>query len=92
LTLPTLEVHLHLDSLDIMRNVSLVSSGSQQSIDGWRRLARELRHSLAAVRTRRSPRVIALLAVSLALLAVSVMQMLNRPEETLQAMNEVFAY
>jgi hypothetical protein len=92
LTLPTLEVHLHLDSLDIMRNVSLVSSGSQQNIDGWRRLARELRQSLAAVRTRRSPRVIALLAVSLALLAVSVMQMLNRPEETLQAMNEVFAY
>jgi hypothetical protein len=92
LTLPTLDVHLHLDSLDIMRNVSLVSSGSQQNIDGWRRLARELRQSLAAVRTRRSPRVIALLAVSLALLAVSVTQMLNRPEETLQAMNEVFAY
>jgi hypothetical protein len=92
LTLPTLDVHLHLDSLDIMRNVSLVSSGSQQNIDGWRRLACELRRSLAAVRTRRSPRVIALLAVSLALLAVSVTQMLNRPEATLQAMNEVFAY
>lgn len=92
LTLPTLDVHLHLDSLDIMRNVSLVSTGSQQNIDGWRRLAGELRRSLAAVRTRRSPRVIALLAVSLALLVVSVSQMLNRPEETLQAMNEVFAY
>jgi hypothetical protein len=92
LTLPTLDVHLHLDSLDIMRNVSLVSSGSQQNIDGWRRLARELRRSLASVRTRRSPRVIALLGVSLALLAVSVTQMLNRPEATLQAMNEVFAY
>jgi hypothetical protein len=92
LTLPTLDVHLHLDSLDVMRNVSLVSTGSQQNIDGWRRLARELRKSLATVRTRRSPRVIAFLAVSLALLAVSVTQMLNRPEATLQAMNEVFAY
>jgi hypothetical protein len=92
LTLPRLDVHLHLDSLDIMRNVSLVSSGSQQSIDGWRRLARDLRQSLSSVRTKRSPRVIALLAVSLALLAVSVTQMLNRPEATLQAMNEVFAY
>ncbi|HJQ80259.1 MAG TPA: hypothetical protein VJ828_09905 [Lacipirellulaceae bacterium] len=92
LTLPRLDVHLHLDSLEIMRNVSLVSSGSQQNIDGWRRLARELRRSLATVRTRRSPRVIALLVISLALLAVSVTQMLNRPEATLQAMNEVFAY
>src|SRR5688500_3460837 len=45
LTLPTLDVHLHLDSLDVMRNVSLVSTGSQQNIDGWRRLARELRKS-----------------------------------------------
>jgi hypothetical protein len=92
LMLPTLDVHLHLESLDIMRNVSLVSSGSQQSIDGWRCLARELRRALPAVRTRRSPSVIALLAVSLALLAVSVTQMLSRPAETLQAMNEVFAY
>jgi hypothetical protein len=92
LTLPRLEVHLHLDSLNIMRNVSLVASGGQQNIDGWRRLARELRRSLAPVRAKRNFRAIGLLVVSLVLLAVSVTQMLNRPEETLQAMNEVFAY
>ena len=49
-----------------------------------------------AARSRRARQAkhgaIGLLAVSLALLAVSVTQMLNRPEETLQAMNEVFAY
>ena len=38
LTLPGLGVQLHLDSFDMMRNVSLVSSGSRQNIDGWRRL------------------------------------------------------
>ncbi len=36
LTLPRLDVHLHLDSLNMMRNVSLVASGGQQNIDGWR--------------------------------------------------------
>jgi hypothetical protein len=92
LTLPGLGVHLHLDNLDIMRNVSLVSSGSRQNIDGWRRLARELRRSLATHRTKRNPRAIGLAVVSLALLAISVTQMLNHPVETLQAMNEVFAY
>ena len=92
LTLPRLDVHLHLDSLNMMRNVSLVASGGQQNIDGWRRLARELRRSLAPIRAKRNMRAIGLLAVSLALLAVSVTQMLNRPEATLQAMNEVFAY
>jgi hypothetical protein len=92
LTLPRLDVHLHLDSLNIMRNVSLVASGGQQNIDGWRRLARELRRSLAPIRAKRNFRAIGLLVVSLVLLGVSVTQMLNRPEETLQAMNEVFAY
>ena len=40
LSMPGIGVQLHLDSLDIMRNVSLVSSGGRQSIDGWRRLSR----------------------------------------------------
>jgi hypothetical protein len=75
-----------------MRNVSLVASGGQQNIDGWRQLARELRRSLAPMRAKRNFRAIALLVVSLVLLTVSVTQMLNRPDETLQAMNEVFAY
>jgi hypothetical protein len=92
LTLPALGVHLHLDSLDIMRNVSLVASGSRQNIDGWRRLARELARSLTPIRVKRNPRAIGLLLVSLALFALSVTQMLAHPEETLQAMKEVFAY
>ncbi|MEX2306517.1 MAG: hypothetical protein WD738_02935 [Pirellulales bacterium] len=92
LTLPGLGVHLHLDSFDMMRNVSLVSSGSRQNIDGWRRLARELRRSLAPIRVKSNPRAIGLAVVSLALLAGSVTYMLSRPDELFQAMNEVFAY
>ena len=37
LALPNLGVQLHLESFDMMRNVSLVSSGSRQNLDGWRR-------------------------------------------------------
>lgn len=92
LTLPGLGVQLHLDSLDIMRNVSLVSSGSRQNIDGWRRLARELSGSLRRMRVKSNPRAIGLLLVSLLLLAVSVTHMLNHPVELAQAMREVFAY
>jgi hypothetical protein len=92
LTLPGLGVHLHLDSFDLMRNVSLLSSGSRQNIDGWRRLARELRRSLAPIRVKPNPRAIGLLLVSLALFTASVTYMLSRPEELIQAMNEVFAY
>jgi hypothetical protein len=92
LALPGLGVQLHLDSFDAMRNVALVSSGSRQNIDGWRRLARELRRSLAAVKGRANPRAIGLAAVSLALLGISVTYMLSQPQELVQAMNEVLAY
>jgi len=92
LALPGLGVHLHLDSFDMMRNVSLVSSGSRQNIDGWRRLARELRRSLAPIRVKSNPRAIGLAVVSLALLAGSVTYLLSQPDELMQAMNEVFAY
>ncbi len=92
LTLPALGVNLHLDCFDLMRNMSLVSSGGRQNIDGWQRLARELQRLLAPIRVKSNPRAIGLLIVSLALLAGSVTYMLSRPEELLQAMNEVFAY
>ncbi len=92
LSLPGLGVHLHLDGFDLMRSLSLVSSGGRQNIDGWRRLSRELRRTLATIRVRPNPRAIGLLVVSLALFATSVSYMLNSPEALLAAMNEVFAY
>jgi hypothetical protein len=91
-SMPGLGVHLHVDSFDMMRNLSLVSSGSRQNIEGWRRFARELSRSLATIRVTPNPRAIGLAVVSLALLAGSMTYMLSRPEQLLQAMNEVFAY
>lgn len=92
LSLPHLGVHLHIDSLDLMRNVTLVSSGSRQSLDGWRRLARELAAALKPVRVKPNPRAVGLLLGALALMALSVTHMLSHPVELAQAMNEVFAY
>ena len=75
-----------------MRNVSLVSSGGRQNIDGWRRLAREFGAALRKVRVKSNPRAIGFLVVSLALLTISVAELLNHQESLVQAMNEVFAY
>jgi hypothetical protein len=92
LALPTLGVQLHLDSFDIMRNVSLVSSGGRQDIDGWRRLARELSRSLRTIRVKSNPRALGLIVVSLILLATSVMHMVNNPVELAESVGQVFAY
>jgi hypothetical protein len=92
LTLPGLGVQLHLDSQDFMRTVSLVSSGGRQNIDGWRRLARELVRSLRPFGVKPNPRAIGFLLGAVALIAASVIQMLNRPVELARAVSEVFAY
>ncbi len=92
LTLPRLGVHLHLDSFDLMRNVSLASSGSRQSLDGWRRLARELSTELRSVSVRPNPRAIGLILVAVLLLATTIFQMLSHPVELAQGMRDVFAY
>jgi hypothetical protein len=92
LSLPGLGVQLHLDSLDSMRNVSLVASGGRQNLDGWRRLSRELGKSLSAMRVKSNPRAAGLLGVSLALIAICVTHLLVHPAELVQAMNDVFAY
>jgi hypothetical protein len=92
LSLASLGVQLHLDSFDIMRNVSLVASGGRQNLDGWRRLSRELGRSLAATRVKTNPRAVGLLVVSLMLFAVCMAHLLMHQDEIVQAMNEVFAF
>ncbi len=92
LSLPGIGVQLHLDSLDVMRNVSLVASGGRQNLDGWRRLSRELGRSLATTRVKANPCAVGLFVVSLVLLAICVTNLLVHPAALVQAMNEVFAY
>jgi hypothetical protein len=92
LMLPKLGVQLHLESFDLMRNVSLVSSGSRQDIDGWRLLARELNTALRPVRVKPNPRGIGFMLVAMALMAGSLMSLVNHPTELAYAVKEVLAY
>jgi hypothetical protein len=92
LSLPGVGVQLHLDSFVAMRNVSLVASGGRQSLDGWRRLARELAPALRTMRVKSNPRSIGFLFVSFVLLAASVTYLFVDQAAVMQAMNEVFAY
>jgi hypothetical protein len=92
LSLPNLGLQLHLESFDLMRNVSLASSGSRQNIDGWRELSRELATALKPVRVKPNPRGIGFLLVALALMAGSLTSLVNHPKELAYAVDEVFSY
>lgn len=92
LSLPQLGVNLHLDSFDLMRNVSLVASGRRQNIDGWRRLSRELSPPLLTMCVKSNPRAVSFLLVSLLLLGAGMAELVRNPAEIAQAVGEVFAH
>ena len=92
LSLPTLGVHLHLESFDIMRHVSLNSSGSTQSLTGWKQLAWHLQQRLEPLRVESNPRALGLVLVALLLFIASTGHMLANPQQVAQAMQEIFSY
>lgn len=92
LALPNLGVYLHLESFDLMRNVSLASSGSRQNLDGWRELSRALATALKPVRVKPNPRGVGFLLLAVLLMSGSLMSLVNHPKELAYAVQEVFAY
>ena len=92
LSLPNLGVQLHLESFDLMRNVSLASSGSRQNLDGWRELARELAAALRPVRVKPNPRGVGFLLLAILLMAGGLASLVNHPKELAYAVEEVFAF
>jgi hypothetical protein len=92
LALPTLGVHLHLESFDLMRHVSLKSSGPTQSLAGWKLLAWHLQQRLEPLRVETNPRALGLVLLALAMFIASTGHMLANPQEVAQAMQEIFTY
>jgi hypothetical protein len=92
LSLPTLGVSLNMECFEIMRHASLIAAGGKQNLAGWKRLSAELRTQLTALRVGRNPRALGLMLVAGALLALSINQMLARPQEIAQAMHEMLNF
>jgi len=92
LSLPTLGVQLHLESFELMRHVSLIASGSQQNLVGWRQLTHQLYVRLQPLRVEPNPRALGLVLLALILLASSTAHMLAHPQRLAQAMQEMLTY
>ena len=92
LALPTLGVQLHLQSFELMRNVSLVSSGDAQDLAGWRKLGSNLYQRLRPLRVAPNPRSLGILLAAIALFTASTARMLANPEHVAQAVQEIFTY
>ena len=92
LSLPTLGVQLHLESFELMRNVSVVASGGEQSLAGWRLLAGQLYTRLQSLQVSSNPRALGIFLVAAIMLVVSMVHLMAYPHYVAQAMREIFSY
>jgi hypothetical protein len=78
--MPDLQVHLHLESVPWMRIVQLVTGGSNQSVEGWHRLSRELKLALPSIKVTPNLWGPGLLIVAGALATVSAAWLIRDPQ------------
>ena len=86
LVLPQMGVQLHLEEFPSMRNVSLIATGPEQSLEGWKRLERTLRGRLRQVEVPRNPRGVTLLSSGAAILGVLLYKSFSDPQAIAQGL------
>jgi hypothetical protein len=89
LVLPGLGVQLHLDQWFWTRNVSLVSSGSNQDYAGWRRLESALAGALARADVGRNPVGVALLGMGVFLVGLLAWAIYGDPQAIARTLFDV---
>ena len=89
LLIPELNVHLHLEPVDWLRNVQLTSGGINQSFEGWRTLEIELRKALRPIRVRSNILGIGFLLVAGLLAAASASWMISDPQSVAQSLDNL---
>jgi hypothetical protein len=69
LSMPQMRVHLQLESYPPLGNASMVATGGDQSVGGWRRLEGAMRRALRSAPPARRPGALWMALVGLAILA-----------------------
>jgi hypothetical protein len=85
LHLPKLGVQLHLESLGLLRNVSLVPNGPVQNHQGWRSLGQAMTAALGRLEVPRNTRAVALVAAGLLLAMFVGLTISHDPQAVAQA-------
>lgn len=92
LVLPRLGVQLYVDGFALLRNTSLISSGPRQNLEGWHKLARQLRANLRTVEVRPHPPALAILGLAIVLLVGCELRLAGGVDQITEALDELFAF
>jgi hypothetical protein len=87
--LPGLRIELHLETTNLLHNVSLVATGSEQNLAGWQQLEAALRIALRDAAVLRGARGVFFLACAAALVIAALAQMVLDPQAVALGVNEM---
>lgn len=89
LVIPGLGIQLYMDAFRLLRSVSLVSAGGNQTHAGWRRLETTLRKALAREDVARNPRGLVLIFAGLLCITGIVLAIADNPESVARSLLDV---
>jgi hypothetical protein len=89
LSLPSLGVHLHVEPVQLLRNVQLVSAGPQQNFAGWRLLEAALVTALRPVRSTPNPAGFSLATIGVTLVVAITFWLWRDPSGVQQALSQM---
>ena len=89
LFIPSINVHLHMESVPLLMNVQLVSSGPNQSYEGWRKLEKELKKAAGEIRSRPNALGLGLLILSGVIAVGTAFWMVSQQQEVAEAIREM---
>jgi hypothetical protein len=89
LALPNLKVELHVETSPVMRNVSLVANGDEQSYAGWRQLELSLAARLGPVKAAPNPVGLVLALAALFMFVALGWQLVAHPKAVAQGFREM---
>ncbi len=92
LACPELGIQLNMESLPAMRNVQLVAIGSQQNLNGWRRLEGALRKALKDMSVPANPRGASFVFLGILMLAAVAYALASQPLEVAEALESMLSY
>lgn len=89
LVIPSRKIHFHLESVDWMSNVQIISTGNRQSYEGWRELERRLVETMQPMRIRPNVLGIAFAAIAAVLLLAAIIWVAIDRTAVAEALNEI---
>jgi hypothetical protein len=90
LSMPMAHVHLQVEAFSPFSNVSLIASGEEQSVGGWRRLELALRSRLRDMPSAARPHGFWLMAWGLAILVVLAVWVADDPQTIVGGLDRLF--